>query len=160
MNMAKKKNIVEGVFNSVLCYCLPLFGGCNKAEVKMLQVQQSRAAQLVLRTPPRTQRSFMLEKLGWLSVQQLISYHTLLTIFRIRLTKEPKDLANILSMETITGHIRMKNTSLKLYRDSLIFRGAISWNRLPLCLKKEVRIRNFKNGLRKWVEENITRFAD
>jgi hypothetical protein len=22
-----KKNIVEGVFNSVLCYCLPLFGG-------------------------------------------------------------------------------------------------------------------------------------
>ena len=39
MNKEKKKNIVEGVFNSVLCYCLPLFEDCNKAEVKMLQVQ-------------------------------------------------------------------------------------------------------------------------
>ena len=26
MGSSSKKNIVEGVFNSVLCYCLPLFG--------------------------------------------------------------------------------------------------------------------------------------
>ena len=31
MNRNNKKNIVEGVFNSVLCFCLPLFGGCNKS---------------------------------------------------------------------------------------------------------------------------------
>ena len=28
MNPASKKIIVEGVFNSMLYYCLPLFGGC------------------------------------------------------------------------------------------------------------------------------------
>ena len=27
MDFSTRKNIVEGVFNSVLCYCLPLFGG-------------------------------------------------------------------------------------------------------------------------------------
>ena len=27
-----RKNIVQGIFNSVLCYCLPLFGGCTNAE--------------------------------------------------------------------------------------------------------------------------------
>ena len=27
MNSSNKKNIVQGIFNSVLCYCLPLFGG-------------------------------------------------------------------------------------------------------------------------------------
>ena len=70
MSRSNKKNIVEGVFNSVLCYCLPLFGGCSKAEAKVLQVLQNRAAQVVLRLPPRTSRSFMFDKLGWMTVQQ------------------------------------------------------------------------------------------
>ena len=33
MNKNIKRNIVEGVFNSVLCYCLPLFGGCDEADI-------------------------------------------------------------------------------------------------------------------------------
>ena len=160
MKMSKRKTIVEGVFNSVLCYCLPVFGGCNNAEIQMLQVQQSRAARLVLRMPPRTTRHLMLDKLGWLSVQQMISYHTLLAIFRMRQTKEPEDLASILTRENITGHIRMKNIELGLYRESFIFRGAVSWSKLPLNLRKEVKIRNFKIGLRVWVKENIIRFVD
>ena len=48
MSKSSKKNIVEGVFNSVLCYCLPLFWGWKRAELKQLQVQQNRAAQIVL----------------------------------------------------------------------------------------------------------------
>ena len=102
----------------------------------------------------------MLDELGWLSVQQMISYSTLLAIFRIRQTKEPEDLASILTRENITGHIRMKNMELGLYWDSFIFREAVSLNKLPLNLSKEVRIRNFKFGLRVWVKENIIRFVD
>ena len=47
MNSSAKKTIVEGVFNSVLCYCLPLFGGLDNSEIISLQVQQNRAAQIV-----------------------------------------------------------------------------------------------------------------
>ena len=53
MSRSTKKNIVQGVFNSVLCYSIPLFGGCNKAELNLLQIQQNRAAQCVLNYPPR-----------------------------------------------------------------------------------------------------------
>ena len=41
MSSSSKKGIVEGVFNSVLCYCLPLFGGCLLSELNSLQVQQA-----------------------------------------------------------------------------------------------------------------------
>ena len=71
MNRFTKKNIVQGVFTSVLCYCLPLFGGCNVSEIKIFQVQQNRAARCVLNLPPRTSRDSMYDKLGWLTVQQL-----------------------------------------------------------------------------------------
>ena len=64
MSKSKKKNIVQGVFNSVLCYCLPLFGGCNKSEMSSLQVQQNKAAQIVLNFPPRTNRGPCLTSLS------------------------------------------------------------------------------------------------
>ena len=160
MNRNNKKNIVEGVFNSVLCYCIPLFGGCNKSELNLLQVLQNRAAHVVLRMPPRTSRSTMFDKLGWLTVQQLIAYHTLITVFRIRLTKEPEDLATILSKDNISGHIIMKNTQLGLYRESFVFRGAVLWNRMPLSLRKETKLGVFKKNIKQWVENNIPRFPN
>ena len=159
MNKFNKKNIVQGVFNSVLCYCLPLFGGCNQSELKILQVQQNRAARIVLNLPPRTNRDFMLDKLGWLSVQQLITYHTLIAVYRIRESKEPEHLAGILRRDNSFGHITMKNTTSSLYRDSFVFRGALQWNKLPKHLRVEPKIGKFKKFLKKWIVENVARFA-
>ena len=159
MEKQNKKNIVQGVFNSVLCYCLPLFGGCNQSEVKELQVQQNRAAQIVLNTPPRTCRDLMFDKLGWMTVQQLIAYHTLITIYRIRKSKEPDHLADILTKDNRYGHIILKNTVLGLYRNSFVFRRTVLWNRLPETLRKLDKIGKFKKNIRNWVESNVHRFV-
>ena len=64
MTKASKNNIVQGVFNSILCYCIQLFGGCNRSELHHLQVQQNRAAICVLRLPPGSSRPLIFEKLG------------------------------------------------------------------------------------------------
>ena len=118
MNRFNKKKMVQGVFNSVLCYCLPLFGGCTKSEVDVLQVLQNRAARIVLNCPPRTNRNLMFDRLDWLTVQQLIVYHTLVTVFRIRKSQEPEELGVILTRDNHNGHIIMKITHLSLYRNS------------------------------------------
>ena len=67
------KIVSEGVFNSVLGYCLPLFGGCDVGEIQDLQVMQNKAAELVTNSPPRSIRNPMYDRLGWLTVNQLIS---------------------------------------------------------------------------------------
>ena len=157
MRKDTKKNIVEGVFNSVLCYCLPLFGGCNKSEINMLQVQQNRAAQIVLSLPPRSSRDLMFDKLAWLTVQQLIAYHTLITVYRIRKSQEPEYLFGILGRDNSTGHIIMKNKQLGLYRNGFIFRGSVLWNKLPKEIRFETKMGKFKKGLRKWVFDNVAR---
>ena len=76
-----RNTLALGLFNSVLIYCLPLFGGTDKSEINKLQVLQNKAAQFVLKCPPRTNRKFMYQKLDWLTLNQLISFHTLLNIF-------------------------------------------------------------------------------
>ena len=82
MKSSAKKNIVLGVFNSVLCYCVPLFGGCDNSEISSLQVQQNKAAQIVLSLPPRHNREYMFNQPGWLTVSQLIVYHTNIAVTR------------------------------------------------------------------------------
>ena len=42
-----RNTIVTGIFNSVLIYCLPLYGGCSKMQVRELQILQNRAGQIV-----------------------------------------------------------------------------------------------------------------
>ena len=160
MGKATKKTIVEGVFNSVMCYCLPLFGGCNITEVQALQVQQSRAARIILNLPPRTNRELMISQLGWLTVYQLIAYHTLLTVFRIMKCKKPEYLYKALGRDNRNGHIIVENSRLGLYNKSFIPRGSTLWNRLPVFLKKIEKVGRFKKEMRKWVADNVRNFID
>ena len=131
MKRSNKRNIIQGVFSSVLCYCLPLFGGCSKADLNVIQVQQNKAAQIALNCPPRTSRKLMFDSLDWLTVKQLIAYHTIITVYKIRNANVPEDLAEILKKENHNGHIVVKNTQLELYRCSFVFRGSVLWNNLP-----------------------------
>ena len=36
---SKRKEVSEGMFNSVLVYCLPLFGGCDSQEIKFCRTK-------------------------------------------------------------------------------------------------------------------------
>ena len=87
---AIRKTLTEGLFNSSLVYCLPLFGGLDTGDLKDLQVMQNKAAQIVTLSPPRAARAPMFDKLGWLTVKQLIFYHTVIAVFKIRSSREPE----------------------------------------------------------------------
>ena len=160
MSRSSKKTIIEGVFLSVLSYCLPLFGGCSVTEMNSLQTLQNKAARIALNQPSRSNRNQMFDTLGWLTVRQLVGYFTVLTIFRIRVSKQPEYLAKSLLNENHNGHIIVKNNGLQLYRSSFMFRGPILWNKLPVHIRKEEKSRSFKTNLSSWIRENIDRFDD
>ena len=143
-----RKSVSEGLFNSVLCYCLPLFGGCDAGEIQDLQILQNKAAQLVTLSPPRATRHPMYDKLGWLTVNQLVHYHTLLAVYRIRQSGEPEYLAQSLCNDNINGNIIIKTTRLTLLQKSFKFRGACNWNNLPQSVRNIQRIGQFKKWSR------------
>ena len=84
---------------------------------------------MVLRLPPRTRRSLMYNKLNWLTVNQLIAYHTLIAVYRVRQSREPEYLA-----------VSMKSTELGVYRNSFVFRGSVLWNKLRSTLKNQKKV--------------------
>ena len=155
-----RNTIVIGIFNSILIYCLPLYGGCNKGHIKDLQVLQNKAGQIVAHKPPHTNRNSLYDQLGWFTVTQLIIYHTALLIFKIRKSAEPEYLAKILGKDGRTGKIMIQNIRIGLVQDSFCFRGSASWNSLPESLRKMEKIGPFKTALKDWVLKNIQRFQD
>ena len=154
------KSITHGIFNSVLIYCLPLIGGLDKGQLGDLQVLQNKAAQIVTRSRPRSPRGVMYDKLDWLSVNQLIAYHTLIQIFKIRTSGEPEYLTRILSNDNRNGHILIPNSELTLARKSFCFRGAELWNRVPALVRSSSKIGRFEIQTRKWVKDCVPRFLD
>ena len=57
-------------------------------------------------SPAREPRQTMFDKLGWFTVQQLIKYHTLLTVYRIRNSQEPECFAAVFSRDNyFTGNL-------------------------------------------------------
>ena len=155
-----RKTLTHGIFNSVLVYCLPLFGGCDVIEIKQLQILQNKAARIVSHSPPRAHRAIMYSKLQWLTVNQLVAYHTLLTVFKIRQTGEPEYLAGYLLDDNRAGRIIIPNTQLSLAKNSFVWRGSLSWNLLPLHLRNSSKIGHFKRGVKDWVLSNVPGFLD
>ena len=155
-----RKIITEGIFNSVLVYCLPLYGGLGDGELKNLQVLQNKAAQVATLSPPRAERKIMFDTLGWLSVNQLIFYHTVISIFKMRSFNEPENLASVFNLESRNSRIIIPNCGLRLTQKSFTIRGASCWNKLPAEITRTHKIGQFKKQIRKWLVQNVPRFLD
>ena len=155
-----RKTITQSIFNSIMTYCLPLFGGCDMYQIKGLQVLQNKAAQVVTHSAPRARRADLYDKLEWLTVNQLIVYHTLITVFKVRQNNEPEYLAERLKVDTRNRRILIPNTNLRLAQKSFITRGSANWNDLPEFIRSQEKIGIFKKQVKKWIEVNVPRFLN
>ena len=75
--------VANGIIMSKICYLIPLWGGCGQNLVHALQVQQHNAARIVTRAANFTSTRRLLKECGWLSIKQLILYHTVLLVHKI-----------------------------------------------------------------------------
>ena len=75
---------------SKLSYVIALWGGCEVGLRKALQVWQNKVAQVVTRKDWTTSKRVLLQQCGWLSVNQLIFYNSVLLVFKVRQNKSPR----------------------------------------------------------------------
>ena len=155
-----RKRIAEGIFSSILYCCLPVFVCCSKGELDALQVMQNKAARIVANLGQRDNRVFIYRQVGWMTVRQLIFYHSALATYRIRQSKEPEYLNNIMNRNNRANKIIISNTNLSLAKNSYCFRAAAQWNSLPEDIRNSCKIGQFKSRLRLWIHQNVPQFQD
>ena len=158
ISLKLRKIVAESIFQSILSYCIAVWGGAGKGEIEGLQVLQNQAARIVLNVPQRTSRVQLFKSLSWLSVNQLIAFQRLLAVYNIRRSKEPEYLADFLTRENFRKKIIIPKTNLSLLKKSFVFVGAELWNSLPQEIRFLENQQKFKTELRKWIALNVPLF--
>ena len=89
--------IADGIFMSKLIYLMPLWGGCEKYLLKSLQIIQNKAARTVTKLDRYTTTKTLLNQCNWLSVNQLVLFHSLTLVYKTLEHRSPKYLYKKLS---------------------------------------------------------------
>ena len=156
--------IANGIFCSKLIFQISLWGGAEDYLLRSLQIVQNKAARFVTRRGRYTSVAELLKQCGWLSVRQLVFYHSVSLIHKTLITKYPKYIFSKLSSEfpyntrlAESESVRMGTefqAKLDLTERSFMNRATLNFNQLPTDLRKIQKCETFKLKLKKWVIEN------
>ena len=155
--------VANATVMSIFCYMISVWGGTEAYIISAAQVIQNRAARIVTKRGWFTSQKNLLRETNWLSIRQMIFYHTILQIWRVRKTRRPEYLNEMLNPEyeqrtrcVIEGNIKSQEPKTSLGKKALRFRGASMWNTLPTNLKIVTgEVQSYKKQLKIWVRENV-----
>ena len=171
----KLRMLASGMFDSKLSYCLPLFintwgldyyrdgesrsTSFTKEDCRRLQVLQNQVSRMLITRSQRHQNLSTEQLLNInedLSVHQLGASRTIVIVKKIIMSQKPSYLAEKLQLL----HSKVFNSGsgaakLGIQREGFVYRGGKLFNLLPICIREETNIRNFKKKVKKWVIENI-----
>ena len=158
-------NVANGIFMSKLCYLIELWGGCETYLIKTLQVLQNRAVRAVSRKSWFTSTQLLLADCKWLSVQQLVVYHSVLSTHELVTSGSPLYMHKAMSTahplntrQAAGGKIHLgENFGSKqgLVHDGFKYRAAKEYNKIPAFLRSIRSLPSFKQKLKQWVTNNI-----
>lgn len=157
--------VANGVVMSKLGYLITVWGGAQQYLLKGLQVQQLTAARTVCGFYSRGwSKKKLLDRLNWLSIRQLIYYHTVLQAWKTITSGKPVGIHQSIS----TQHpYRTRNATTGQIRYGEHFRGessliqasfkhrAVHWyNAVPASVRTG-SLATVKHKLKKWVKLNV-----
>ena len=165
---------------SKLIYLMPLWSGCEEYMVRALQVIQNKAARSVSKLSKFTPTKTLLKTCGWLSVKQLMAYHSLVLLHKTLANQAPKYL-----YEKVTANGKFKyktrqasecppefsfsvqhpvdngtirqdtGTKLGMNKKGWCWKSVEMFNTLPTDMRLEKKLSKFKTSLKKWVQLTI-----
>ena len=160
-----RKMLANGIFMSKLIYTIPVWGGCEKYLIRSLQVSQNKAARFVTKLGIYTPVQALLSQCAWLSVHQLVFFHTAVLVFKTIKNHHPFFLQTMVVtsygyrtraseaglLRQTAGYKPSHGLNLKSYR----WRSISYWNQIPADIRACHTLSKFKILLKQWVLKNI-----
>ena len=155
--------IANGIVMTKFTYLIQLWGGTSEYLLTFLQKLQNRAARMVTKLGWHTPVKTLLIQCGWLSIRQLVVYHSLVQIYKSKQNQRPLNLYNKISKQfphntrlSAGDSIKQDQIPLsKLGQLNFSCRAVQLWNKLPVSIRQAPSFAVFKCNLKKWVKSNI-----
>ena len=170
--------IANGIFMSKLIYLMPVWAGCEDYLTKALQVIQNKVARSVTKRNIFTPTKTLMKECGWLTVKQLMVYHSLVQMQKTIQSQTPEYLYTRVSTQLsllealdtrrrsyyyetrqhASGRLRQlpgTEARLDLSERSWCWRASSTYYTMPASIKGEPDLAKFKSELKTWVKETI-----
>ena len=162
----RKLKLIEPLITSKITYIIQAWGSLSKSDLRDIQTSQNKAARRALNIPIGSNTVELMEKCNWLSIKQLIWYHTLILLWKIiKTTRLPYFKSQISFTRDRAPNLRRLEPSGNIYlnthpntirhKNSFIHRGATMWNSLPANIKNSLSYTVFKKQLKIYIRANI-----
>ena len=153
--------VANSTFMSILVYLIPVWGSAEKYLIKALQVMQNMAALCVTRLGYFTSTSVLLKQCNWLSISQLVTYHTALQVYRVRSNKHPVYMHEKYSRSfpyktRVAAQQQIRLGAQGMASRSFICRSVKTWNSIPQEIRAIEKFSKFKKELKTWIQANIS----
>ena len=142
--------LVHAVISSRLDYCNCLFINISKDNLYKLQKVQNAAARVVLGKRLRDSASLALQELHWLNIEARIMFKILLLVYKVLRGQ----FSMKLSYKSFNGRpndyllLETPNFQTKYGKRLFEYNGARMWNALPVQIRSEENIDNFKKAVK------------
>ena len=154
--------IANAIVMSRIIYLIQVYGTASDYLINFLQVLQNKAARVVTKLRWGTETKLLLNQVGWLSVRQLVVFHSLILVFKTKQVGKPIYLREKLRSEFAyetrqsTGNCFVKNDTPRSekYKKAFIHNSTSLWNSLSLEVRTAVKLKDFKTKLKTWIKIN------
>ena len=164
-NILSKKHtetLVHAVISSRLDYCNSLYFNMSKSNLYKLQKVQNAAARLVAQKNKRQSASQMLKELHWLQVESRVIFKILLIVYKCVIGNCSNNLIINYKMHNCrpNDYLMLVTPSCKTKhgKRTFDFVGSRLWNALPLHVRIESSIEQFKKQVKTILFDNTQTF--
>ncbi len=151
----------HGIVEPHFRYCCSVWGGCGETKLQILQKLQNRAARIVTNSSFDVSVSNLIKDLKWQTVNDMIKCETATITYKALSGLAPGYLSNIFKKNSARGiKMNLRNATADVLvprmktcngQRAISFRGAKTWNNLPMEVKLAPSLSTFKNRLRRQV---------
>ena len=146
-----RKILANSLIISKIIYMLPVWGGTHPTHMKKLQRIQNNTARYVLNKGKKWKTLKLMREVNWLSVMEMMQYHSLILLWKLKNHNKPKQIANKFSWEN-NGNLNIVEPRLQTTNTHYRWRTSRMWNELSPELKNANKISRFKTELKSWIK--------
>ena len=171
MPKEKLKTIAEGIFFSLMNYCIEIVGNVwglesydemdrqstafRKEDNSKLQIIMNKVLRSLTGMDRDTPVSVLTAASGQLSVHQRTALFTLTSVHKAMKSKEPSYSFNQLGLNQHHANCSRTEYKLSISRCGYFYRGSRLYNQIPSSLASTSRQSIFKKAAKQWVRDNV-----
>ena len=147
-----KLQLVNSLIISKLVYLIPLWGSATANYLRKAQTLLNKSARFITKGHRKTRTNKLMAECNWMSMTELIEYHSLMHLWKILKLKTP---VRMFEEYSITEDYTISTTQprLQLTASSFKWRMTDKWNSLPVFMRTEKKLLTFKKQLKTIITE-------